>query len=471
MSNDTTAPQFLRQSDAFTWEMEHDPTLRSTVVTVFLLDEVPDADVVRDRFERIGRTLPMFRQRIVPSPAGAPPRWEIAPDLDLDFHLRRVTASEPGDLAAVLEFARRAAMDDFDRARPLWEVTLVEGVDDPDSGAKAALVVKLHHSLTDGVGGVEIALALFDFEREPDDRGPMPEAPAPVHQPSDAMRIAHAWSEATAYDSGVLLTGLRGSLRAAPRLTRDLLLRPVPTARSGVELAASVYRTVRPIREPGSPLMRDRGLVRQLRVHQVSLQALKDAAHAGGGSLNDAFLAAVAGGLRRYHEEHGIAVEDLHVTMPVSLREDGDPMGGNRITLMRFDVPVGVADPAERIARTHARAGRVRHERSLPWTQLIAGALNRVPRSYIASILRHVDFLASDVPGIPVPVYVGGARVIIQYAFGPTIGAAVNVTLMTYVDTCALGVNVDTAAIPDVELFDRCLAEGFAEVVALGAGA
>ena len=131
--------------------------------------------------------------------------------------------------------------------------------------------------------------------------------------------------------------------------------------------------------------------------------------------------------------------------MPDQPADKTDDMGGNRITLMRFDVPVGEADPAERIRAIHPRTGRVRHEQSLPYTQLIAGALNLMPRWYIGSILRHVDFLASDVPGVPVPVFLGGAPVRAQYAFGPTIGASVNVTLLTYVDTCALGINVDTA--------------------------
>lgn len=104
----------------------------------------------------------------------------------------------------------------------------------------------------------------------------------------------------------------------------------------------------------------------------------------------------------------------------------------------------------------------------MPYTQWIAGALNMMPRWYIGSILRNVDFLCSNVPGIPVPVFLGGARVLTQYAFGPTIGAAVNVTLLTYVDTCTLGIDVDTAAIPDYDVFYDCLIAGFDEVLALG---
>lgn len=124
-------------------------------------------------------------------------------------------------------------------------------------------------------------------------------------------------------------------------------------------------------------------------------------------------------------------------------------------------------DPAERMRAIHARTGAVRAERSLPYTQLIAAGLNLLPRWYIAAILRHVDFLASDVPGIPVPVHLGGAAVRMQYPFGPTIRAGVNVTLMTCADTCAMGINVDTGAVTDPELFHRCLVDGFAEVLAL----
>jgi diacylglycerol O-acyltransferase len=220
---------------------------------------------------------------------------------------------------------------------------------------------------------------------------------------------------------------------------------------------------VRPVNRTGSPLMMRRSLVRHLGVHEVPLTQLREAAHRGGGAHNDASIAALAGGLRRYHEKHGAAVDELHLTMPISLRTEADEMGGNRITLMRFDVPVGLADPVERIGEIHRRASNVRHERSLPHTQAIAGVLNLMPRWYIGSILRHVDFVASDVPGIPVPVFLGGASVRAQYAFGPTIGAAVNITLLTYVDVCAFGINVDTGAIADYDVFYDCLVDGFDE--------
>jgi WS/DGAT/MGAT family acyltransferase len=450
--------EFMRNSDAFAWAMEHDASLRSTVVTIIMLDRSPDWDVLVDRFERIGRLIPNFRQRVVTTLPPAPPRWEYDPDFDLDYHLRRVIAPAPGTFDTVLEMARLAEMAEFDHARPLWEVTLVDGLADGGS----ALVCKLHHSLTDGIGGVQIAMILFDSVEEPEDRGSLPpEPPSEIPAPLDGLRYS------LRYDAELVGKLARSAVRAVPAAVVGGVRRPRASARAAIGTATSVYRTVRPINHTASPIMKSRRLVRKLGVHEVPMPALREAAHLAGGTLNDAFLAGVTGALRRYHSHHGVAVDDLHVTMPVSIRGDGDEIGGNRITLMRFDLPAGVVDPAERIRQIHARASAVQHERSLPYTQMIAGGLNLLPRWYIAAILRHVDFLASDVPGIPMPVYLGGAAVRMQYPFGPTIGAGVNVTLMTYVDTCALGINVDIGAIPDYDVFHDCLVAGFDEVLAL----
>lgn len=449
---------FMRNTDAFTWAMESDPRLRSTVVTVIMLDECPDWGEVRNRLDLLSRTLPMFRQRVVESPPPAPPRWEHAPDFDVDYHIRRVSAAAPGTLDTVLEMARIAQMADFDRARPLWEVTLIDGM----AGGGAALLCKFHHGLTDGVGGVQIGMTLFDIAQSPRNVGQLPD------EPRDSGRSwLDGYVDSLRYDAQLAGTALATAVKSAPGLLFSGVRSPLATLNAATATAASVYRTVRPVNRTGSPIMKHRSLVRRLGVYQVPMHRLRDAAHRGGGALNDAFVAAVTAGLRRYHEKHGAQVGELHLAMPISLRTEADGIGGNRITLMRFDVPVGLADPSMRISEIHRRAGNVRHERSLPHTQVIAGMLNLMPRWYIGSILRHVDFVASDVPGIPVPVYLGGAAVRAQYAFGPTIGAAVNITLLTYVDTCAFGINVDTGAIPDYDAFHGCLVEGFDEVLAL----
>lgn len=449
---------FLRNTDAFMWSMETDPRLRSTIVSLVLLDRTPDWERLVERFDLLSRTMPIFRQRVAPSPVPAPPRWKLDADFDLSFHLRRVAAPQPATMDTLLDIARVAAMADFDRARPLWEVTLIDGL--ADGGA--ALLCKLHHALTDGIGAVQIAMTLFDRTEMSDEPRPMPSVPIPT-----AAGLLSGVRDMMSYDTGLATAMVTASLKAAPALLVNGIRRPVQTLSAVGSAAASVYRTVRPISQPGSPIMRDRGKIRRLAALSVSTDALHRAGAVAGGSLNDAFIAAITGGLRRYHEKHGTCVGDLSVSMPISLRTANDPVGGNRATLMRFDLPAAIADPAERIRAIHDRTIKMRNEKSLSYTQAIAGVLNLMPRWYIGSALRNVDFVASDVPGIPVPVFLAGAAVRMQYAFAPTIGAALNVTLLSYVDTCAIGINMDISAIPDPEVFYDCLVAGFDDVLAV----
>lgn len=456
----------MSHTDAFTWAMEEDPRLRSTVVSLVLLDGAPDWDVVRARWDALTRTVPMFRKIIVDSPPPTPPRWEWAEDFDLDFHVRRVTAPEPGDLDTLLEMARVAAMSDFDRARPLWTATLIDGL--ADGGA--ALLCKLHHGMTDGVGGVQMAMTLFDLTEQPRSAESIlaNRDEANTDEPHVEERgVLSEYGDIVRYDLDMVGKAVSGTVSGIPDLISKVFRDPRQTAADAAELAGSLYRAMRPVTKTGSTLMTERSLVRKLAVHQVPLSALKKAARAGNGSLNDAFVAGITGGLRRYHDKHGVVVEDLHLTMPISLRTEDAELGGNHITLARFDVPAGIADPALRIAETRTRTTQARNEKSNDYIQIVAGTMNMIPRRILSAVFRHVDFLASDVPGIPVQVFFGGAPVRAQYAFGPTIGSAVNVTLLSYVDTCALGIDVDTGAIPDVDDFYDCLVAGFEEVLAL----
>jgi len=231
-------------------------------------------------------------------------------------------------------------------------------------------------------------------------------------------------------------------------------------------MARSVYRTAGPSNTTLSPLMRERATTRHLAMMEVSLDALKRSAKSAGGTVNDAYLAVVTGGLRRYHERHGAAVGSLRALMPINLRSGHDSGWGNRITLQRLVVPVGETDPAARIRALHRVAAAARGEPSLSVTGAIAGALNMLPVGYVAGILKHADVVASNVPGVPRPVYVAGSKVTGIFAFGPTIGTSLNTTLLSYAGTCDIGINIDTAAIPDPHVLLACLQESAAEITA-----
>ncbi len=451
---------FMRDSDAFSWYMERDPVLRSTVVAVAWLESSPDWDVLVAKLERATHLVPMFRQRVLEPPARlATPRWAMEDGFDLSWHLRRMDSPVPHTPETVVALARIAAMTGFDRSRPLWEFTLVEHLED----GRAALVMKVHHSLTDGLGGMQLALLLFDVDRAA--TAPPLEAVGPTGEhlgTAELLRqsLTHDWER---------LAGMvgHGAERAAPLAARTAR-HPWGSLTGFVNTARSIARTVAPVRATMSPVMTERGLDRRLEMLEVSLDALKEAAAVAGGTVNDAFMAAVTGGLRRYHEQHGAAVETLRVTLPISIRRPEDPLGGNRITLIRFAVPVSDPDPASRIRSMSHLCRAAQQERSLPLTNTIAGALNLLPRGTVSSMLKRIDFVASDVPGFPFPVYLAGAQMERYVAFGPTIGSAVNLTLLSYNGTCCVGITIDTAAAPDTVVLADCLLGGFEEVLALG---
>ena len=455
----TDDEQFMRGPDALAWNMEQDPGLRSTIVAVTWLDARPDVDVLTARLERATRLAPRFRQRPVASPAGlATPQWVDCP-FDLSMHLRRIGAPAPHTPATVVEFARREAMTGFDPSRPLWSLTLIEGLE----GDRAAMVMKVHHSLTDGIGGMQLAMLVFETTPEPApvEMVPLPEtAPVPSGVGLAGSALGHIVTRAV----GAARTGIGGVAPAARAVARH----PLRSALDLVATTTSLGRFVAPVSETLSPIMTGRSLDRHLDLFEVDQSDLKRAGVAVGGTLNDVFVSAVTGGLRRYHELHGAPVSELRVTMPISLRQEDDPEGGNRITLERFTVPVAEADPGARVRMTGWRCRAARYEEALPLSDAVAGVLNLLPPGVIGSMLKHVDFLASNVPGVQFPLYLAGAPVSGYYAFGPTTGAAVNVTLVTYRGTCCVGCTIDTAAVPDPDKLTGCLRDGFEEVLALG---
>lgn len=455
----TPSGAYMGASDAFSWHMERDPVLRPSIVLVVSLDRVPDWDALVARVDRTSRLVPSLRQRVIDSPIPAiAPRWAYDPQFDLNWHLRRVRVPEPRTWDAVLSLARWPAMDTFDRARPLWELTLVEGLED----GGAALIAKVHHSLSDGVSGMRLLGVIADAKRRPRHLAEMPPVP-PGEKVDQLTLVTDAAGLMTAQ-----LTRLawRGSLAAIPALIRSAR-DPAGLARGAVAMARSVYRTAGPSSGALSPLMRGRATTRHLAVLEVSLEALQAAAKAVDGTVNDAYLTIVTGGLRRYHERHGTFAESLRAVVPVNLRTQDDTGWGNKITLQRLILPVGEPDPGTRMRVLHRVIEAARREPSLPVTGVIAGALNLLPVGYVGGILKHVDFLAGNVTGPPAPVYLAGGKITGLFAFGPTIGASLNTTLVSYAGTCQIGINIDTAAVPDPDVLLDCFQESLAEVTAL----
>jgi WS/DGAT/MGAT family acyltransferase len=457
----------MSDEDALMWNIEKDPILRSTIVAVALLDQSPDWDQLRSRFDRATLLIPRLRQRVQSPPLRiAPPRWSYDPGFELDYHMRRFRLAPPASRRTLLDTVGPIATASFDRARPLWEFTLIDGVNDGDH-EQAAMVLKVHHAITDGVGGMELLLHLVDFERD----APAPED-RPAVPPPDRMSTASLVRDSLGHTRRRVLGVARRTPGTVVRTTASAIADIPAAARGTFETVRSVSRTLAPAARPLSPVMTTRSLGRRLDAFDVPFDSLKRAAKATDGSINDAFVAAVTNGLARYHERHGEPVDSLRMTIPISLRTASDAPGGNKFAPARFGVPVSSDDPRAQMRAVGSLVREWRSEPALRMTGQLAFVLNRFPTAMttalFGSMLKCCDFVTTNVPGAPIPVYVGGAQVERFYAFAPPTGASVNVSLISHCETCCIGIVIDTAAIPDADVLVQCLRDGFDDVRALG---
>jgi WS/DGAT/MGAT family acyltransferase len=452
----------MTDSDSLMWTIEKDPLLRSTITAVLFLDAAPDEKRLTHLLERGTRLVPRMRQRVRGNPYSvAPPRWEVDPHFDLSYHLRWVGAAGDRDERSVLDMAEPMAMQSFDRARPLWEATVV--TDLADGGA--ALIMKIHHAITDGVGAVQIALVLFELEREAA-LADMPSAPT-AHVMGQVDRFLDAAKHEQRRGLGIAKRLPTALASAATTVVAD----PLGSAKRLGETASSVARLAAPAVDPMSPVMKHRSLSVHFDTITLSLAEAKAAAKVAGGRLNDAFLAATAAGLRHYHEELGNPVDHLRISMPINVRESDDPEAtGNHFAPARFPLPISITDPVEAMTTIREIVQAERAEPALALVDPLATILNRLPTSMTTTIfgaaLRGVDVVASNVPGAPIELFTAGARINSMFALGPMAGSAVNLTLLSYLDQVHIGVNVDPAAVTEPDRFLAAYRAGWDEVLA-----
>jgi diacylglycerol O-acyltransferase / wax synthase len=457
--------------DALLLRGDDDPTTRSTMLGLYIVEDAPIWPRVVAAFDRASRTVPRLRQRVMASTAPfSLPYWIFDSHFDLDNHLRRMRLPGSGTLRELLDFAQIRGTVALDRSRPLWEATLVEGLDPGTCSGRAALMVKTSHAVGDGVAGMAMALALFDFERDPSPT-PMPPAPAPDDvTPGDIVRMRLGQLPS------VVVNRSADNVRRTAGVMNAAVRRPMGTATSAVEKADRTLRWTRSLARtlaPGaqrSPAWRGRGHRRRYSVLEVPLADLRQAGKAAGGSVNDAYLAAVLGGIRRYHDKSGQPIDEIAMAVPVSLRTDSDSTSGNRFAGARFAGPAGETNPAARIRRIHELILASRAEPAVDALRTFAPVFARLPSAAFgglsALVMTH-DLQVSNIPGYPTPVYLAGQQVLRLYPFGPVPGVAAMIVLVSHVGVCYVGVNVDPDAVRDPELFDSCLQEGFAEVLGL----
>jgi WS/DGAT/MGAT family acyltransferase len=441
--------------DFATWRMAtDDPVMRSTILGVLVLDSSPDWDKLSDRYERASRLAPVLRSKVVEGPTGLEtPRVVVDPNFDLSFHMRRFRMPDGSTWRDVLDEARRQSMADFDKDRPLWRVTLLEGL----PGGKSVLVQKLHHAIADGQGAVQLGLALLDFTPEGAELGPMPAAPDPVLLDTKGfmqavIRNNAGWVARTAEDA---IKGFGPLAAAALRHPRTLFSK-------FRETAESVVRFTKVSSEPLSPILKGRSINYHFDTIDMDFEQFKAAAKKRNRTVNDLFLAAISVGMYDYHQKMGHPVDELRMNMPISLRTSAEET--NAVTIARFEIPVSnVIDEVLEIAANTVRSWRA--EPALKLADYLAELSRFLPPELVSAAAQTSDLTASNVPGIPVPVWLSGARVERMYPLVGTVGAAINVTMLTYTGTASVGVSSDDAAVTDRAALLDSLRLGFREVV------
>jgi len=434
--------------------------------------------VLRDHIAKRLHLAPVFSRRLAFMPFDlANPVWLHEDAVDLDYHIRYLKLPKPGTEVQLETAVAKLHEGLLDRERPLWEFTVIDGLESGD----VAFYAKIHHAALDGQGGVAVAQALLDAQRKPrsvpSGEGPSASglAPSTAKMLSAALRnsVAQYGRIVKAVPDAVKAAGLAGAVAAelkpgdTPLKAAKALIKKIP---GGVKLG------------PRTPLNVAIGSQRGFVAVQIPLAETKAIAKHFEAKLNDVVLATVAGALRRHFGEDPAALAKPMIgAVPASLRAPGDTTQANYVTMMLVGLATQIADPKKRIAAIHAASTRAKMltgsmknviptdmpSLGIPWLMALltplyrkAVAANRIP--VIANVI------VSNVPGPQVPLYMAGAE---MKAYFPvsivTHGLALNITILSYNGSLDYGLIACRKTVPNLRTFARHLRTAHLELLRL----
>jgi len=409
--------------------------------------------------------LPRLRQRLAFPPLRlGTPFWIDDPEFDLHNHLRHATLPSPGEEAQFHALVGDVLSPPLDRSRPLWELVLVDGFADD----RFAVVYKTHHAMADGFSAVDIGALLFDPESNPvPSREEQQWAPQP--SPSSAALLGRA------------VLGIWGTARRIGRWLLGAARRPARARKRAADGLAGLWEVTWALTKPAPkvPLNVEIGPRRAFSWAGFALSDFKLIKNALGVTVNDVILAATAGALRRWLEDREVATEgmELKALVPVSIRtvnEQGEL--GNRLTAMRGPLPVGIADPVERLYAVHAGMDALKDSKQPLGAEAIWG-LNDWFRDFAPVLLgptaainfstRLFNLLVTNFPGPQIPFYLLGREVEGVFPIGFLARRhGLAIAIVSYNGKVGFGILADRDSIPDLEPLADYLREAVEELLA-----
>jgi len=420
----------------------------------------PSYEEVLEGIESRLHMVPRYRQKLAfPRFQTGRPVWVDDPTFNLEYHLRHTALPHPGELDQLRLLAGRIYSQRLDRSKPLWETWLVQGLAD----GRFALITRTHHSMIDGIAGVDLASVLFDVSPVPSEVEP--EAWTPNPEPTQAELIADGVKDF-----------VKAPLSAAGRVlgAAQHPSRALQAAREAAEgLGEVAWANLNPA--PETPLNVPIGPHRRIRWVGAQLDDFKRVKNALGGTVNDVVLAVVAGALRRWLQSRGVRTEgiELRALVPVSIRTEGErDTLGNRIAAMRGPLPVYVDDPVERLRIVSEGMTGLKESKQALGAEVIAGLTGFAPPTILAQAsrlnfsTRLFNVIVTNVPGPQFPLYMHGRELqeLVPLAFLPE-SHALAVAIMSYNGGVTFGLLADYDAMPDLKLVAEAVEASLAELL------
>ena len=460
-------PSRMAATDALFWYAESAlPEFRPIIAGLFGLDRAAIAEQIEASVASAIALVPRLRQRVVEAPLHLGlPEWIEDPHFDLSYHLRHISLPEPGGERELLDLIAALFATPLDRQRPLWEATWIDGL----AGGRSAFLIKLHHSVVDGVGSAAIldALTTSDPGASPR-RIPHAKRSRVAPLPSAAARLA-----------ALALDQARGSARLAGRAL-GVPLEAIANPREGLEAAVRVARGLwgmvadvsrpvahDPLAVPGS------GLSRRLDISEVSIERLRKIKSPLGVTINDVVLAALSGALHAYHRERRVHADALSCLVPMNLRgrDERDALG-NRVGMFTIALPVGEKQTARRLARIVEQTRAAKLDRRGAAAPLLVEALTLLPGAVLRLLARgalgRVNVACTNVPGTRHPRWMAGARIESIHPFASVVeGTPLVMALLSYAGKMEIGIDTDPEAIPDPQRIAALFAAALDELETL----